>query len=152
MNKVCELLNQYRDGMLDPERQRQFESHMEHCAECRTRLLLLDNLVRIIRSRETPGPVQHPEQVAERAYEESRSWDILFLTWLRPAPAWSGLTLLVILLLWLWTTPAALQVSANSEYEVLMNESDSISAQGGTLTALTDDELELWLERGGTAK
>lgn len=152
MNKNCDQLNQYRDGMLDPERRRQFESHLEHCAECRNQLLLLNNLVRVIRSRETPEPVLHPERVAARAYEESRSWDILFLTWLRPAPAWSGLALLAILLLYLWTAPSAQQVSANGEYEVLMNESDSISAQSGTLTALTDDELELWLEKGGTAK
>jgi anti-sigma factor RsiW len=152
MNKVCELRNQYRDGMLDPERQRQFESHMENCAECRTRLFLLNNLVRVIRSRELPELRQRPEQVAARAYEKSRSWDILFLTWLKPAPAWSGLALLVTLLLLLWSTPSAQQVSANSEYEVLMNESDSISAQGSTLTTLTDDELGLWLEKGGAAK
>jgi hypothetical protein len=62
------------------------------------------------------------------------------------------LALLVILLLLLWSTPSAQQVSANSEYEVLMNESDSISAQGSTLTTLTDDELGLWLEKGGAAK
>jgi anti-sigma factor RsiW len=149
MKRLCDWFNRHRDGMLDPEQQRQFESHMAVCEECRTRSFLLNSLVRVIKEQELPVLAGRPEQVAAHAYEKCGSWDVLLLSWLRPAPAWSGLALLVILFSFLWILPSAQQSSANSEYEVLMMESDPSNPGGNTPTTLTDDKLERWLEQGG---
>jgi len=152
VKKLCDWFNRYRDGLLDPEPQRQFEAHMEVCEECRTRSLLLNNLVRVIQNRPLPDMTRHPEQVAVCACQERWSWDFLFISWLRPSTAWSGLALLAILVLFLWTSPFMQPAGAASEYEMLMNESASIGASGSVLTTLADDEFELWLGTGGTAK
>jgi predicted anti-sigma-YlaC factor YlaD len=155
MKKVCSELNRFRDEMLDPGQRKQYALHLEQCEECRIRMRLLDNLARTMKSRQLPELIQNPEKVAELAYEKSRSWDILLLTWLRPASAWSGLVVLstfLLLFLFLWTAPAPEPVSANSEYEILMDESNSISTRNEALVTLTDDELEQWLETGGAAQ
>jgi hypothetical protein len=152
MKRLCDRFDPYRDGMLAPQAQRQFEMHMEACVKCRTRLLFLNNLVRVVQNRPLPGMTRSPEQLAAGAYQELWSWDFLCVSWLRPGVAWSGLALLAILLLFLWTSTSTLPVSADSEYEALMQESDSIGGRGGSLTALPDDGFELWLGIGGSAK
>jgi Putative zinc-finger len=152
MKSLCDWFNRHRDGMLDPEHQRQFESHMAVCEECRARSFLLNNVVSAFRNQDLPDPADRPERVANRAYDQGRSWDVLFLSWLRPAPAFSGLAVLMILLSFLWLAPPALQPISGSEYGALLTGGDQASQGENTLTTLTDVELEAWLEQGGTAK
>ncbi len=153
MKRLCDWFNRHRDGMLDPEQQREFESHMAGCEECRERSLLLNNLVEALKSQELPDLADRPELVADRAYEQCKSWDVLFLSWLRPTPAWSALAVLAILVTFLWVAPNVTQTGSISEYEVpLQIEVEQISQSVNTATDLTDDQLELWLEQGGTAK
>jgi hypothetical protein len=135
--------------MLNPEEQTAYESHMSVCGECRSRSFLLDNLARVIKSQEVPAPVLGTTQVAARAYEKCGSWDVFLLSWLRPAAAWSGLALLVVLLSFLWGLPAARQTGAGGEYETLMNQIDPSNTGTNASATLTDDKLELWLEQGG---
>ncbi len=152
MERLCDRFDQYRDGSLDPEQQRQFESHMAGCQECRTRSILLNNLVSAVRNRDLPDLVIRPERVADNAFERCASWDVLFLSWLRPVPAWSALALLAILLSFLWAVPFASQ-TGNTEYEApLLIEVDQATQGANAETNLTDDQFELWLEQGGTAK
>jgi anti-sigma factor RsiW len=146
MKKLCDLFNQYRDGMLDAEQKKPFESHLATCQECRSRLFLLDNLVHAIRNQYIPDSAAHPATIADRAYDKKGSWDILLLSWLRPLPVWSGLATLLILFTFLWAAPFGGQLS---DYESLLIE----TGQEGTATAnLSDAELETWLEQGGTIK
>jgi len=74
---------------------------------------------------------------------------MLFLSWLRPGPAWSSFAALVFLLSFLWALPSFWPLS---DYDAILMQGDPASLAGNTLTSLTDDGLELWLEQGGTAK
>ncbi len=152
MQKLCDWFNRHRDGMLDSEQKKMFESHLAVCEDCRTRLFLLNNVVQLIKNQEMPGPAVRSEQIADRAYDQSGSWDILFLSWLRPAPAWSALTVLLVLISFLWIIPFVRQSSPGSEYEILMTLEGNQSGQTGPVANLTDAELERWLEQGGTVK
>ncbi len=125
---------------------------MAVCEKCRARSFLLNNIVQALRNQELMGGAARPEQIADRAYEQGKSWDVLFLTWLRPAPAWAGLAALVIMLSLLWAAPFSQQAISGSEYDALLAGSVQASQGESTLTTLTDDELERWLEQGGTAK
>jgi anti-sigma factor RsiW len=146
MKKLCDLFNQYRDGMLAAEKKALFESHMATCSECRARLFLLDNLVHTIRDQHIPDPVSRPAMIADRAYEKKGSWDILLLSWLRPLPIWSGLAALLIILAFLWSAPFGGQ---STDYQTLLADG---SQEGSTIANLSDAELENWLEQGGTLK
>ena len=93
-------------------------------------------------------------QIAPKGLRTARicktgSWDILLLSWLRPLPVWSGLAVLLIFFAFLWVAPFAGQLEPGSDYDYLLIE----GGQGGSAIAnLSDDELENWLEQGGTIK
>ncbi len=152
MQKLCDWFNRHRDGMLDSEQKKIFESHLAVCEDCRTRQFLLNNMVRLIRNEEMPDPTERPERIATCAYDQCGSWDILFLSWLRPAPAWSTLAVLLVLISFLWVIPFVRQSSTGGEYEILMTIEGNQSGQTGPTANLTDAELERWLEQGGTVK
>ncbi len=152
MRRLCEKFNQYRDGWLDPEQRRQFESHMADCEECRTLSILLNTMVRAIKNEDLPDLTIRSEQVADQAFERCRSWDVLLLSWLRPAPAWSALAVLAILLTFLWAAPFAGQTGSTVDEAPLQIEVEQVTQSVNTETNLTDDQLERWLEQGGAAK
>jgi anti-sigma factor RsiW len=149
MKRLCDLFNRHRDGMLDEEQKLQFESHLAACDECRTRLMLLNNLVHLIRDQEIADQAARSEQIAERAYEQSDAWDTIFLFWLRPAQAWSVLAVLLILLSSLWVGPFAQQPTTGNEYGSLLAADDQAVS---SVASLPDAEFEIWLEKGGNAK
>jgi hypothetical protein len=149
MKGLCDLFNRHRDGMLAGEQKIQFESHLEVCEECRTRLMLLNSLVHFIRGQEIQDTAARSEQIAVRAYEQSDAWDTLLLSSLRPALAWSGLAIFLIFLSFLWVGPFTQQPTAANEYELLFVERD----QGvSTVANLPDAEFESWLQQGGNTK
>ena len=152
MKRLCDWFDLYRDGTLEPDRQKRFGEHLKACDKCRTKSLLLDQLVRTLKKHELPAWEGRPDQIAARAFERSGSWDTLFLSWIRPTPAWTALVLLLMVLSFLWILPSVQQSSVANEYEVLMTDSDSSIPGGQSLTALTDDELESWLEQGGKTR
>ena len=152
MKRLCDWFNRYRDGELDRQEQERFQQHMRVCDECRTLSSLLDNVVRALKSRELAPPNQLPARTAARAFENSGSWDVLFLSWLKPVPAWSALTLLAILLSVLWVVPDIRQKNANGEYEALMMETDPSRLSGNAPQGETDDALVIWLEQGGDTR
>ncbi len=145
MSMRCDLFNQYRDGMLDPEQMIRFESHLEECSQCRPRLFLLNNMVDVIRNQGMPALKSSPEQMASRAYEQGRSWDALLLSWLKPLPAWSFAALLITIA-FLWLAPFAQQTTPTNNYEDLMTSTNQAKI---TVADLSDAELESWLEQGG---
>ncbi len=145
MSLLCDFFNRYRDGMLDPEQTIRFETHLAECDRCRPRLFLLNNMVDVIRKQEMPVPKNSPVKIAARAYEQSGSWDVLLLSWLKPLPAWSLAALLVIIA-FLWVAPFAQQRASSGNYEDLII---SVDQAGSTVAGLSDAELESWLEQGG---
>ena len=80
MKRLCDLFNQYRDGMLDSEQKMQFESHLAACEKCMPRLFLLNNMVHAIRNQNIPDSTDRPERIADCAYMQTGSWDILLLS------------------------------------------------------------------------
>lgn len=149
MNKTCRLFNQHRDGMLSPEQKVQFETHLATCDECNRRLSLLTHIVHILRNQEIPAATRAPERTADAVYEATGSLDIFLLSWLKPLPVWSGLAVLLILFSFLWVLPFAGESLPADDYEYLFAES---SQQESTITNLSDDALETWLEIGGSLK
>jgi len=149
MKRLCDLFNQYRDGMLGSEQKIQFESHLSVCEKCQPRLFLLNNMVNVIRNQNIPDPTDRPERIADRAYDQTGSWDILLLSWLRPLPVWSGLAVLLIFFTFLWMAPFVGQPQSGNDYEYLLTEDDQ---QGSAIANLSNAELESWLEQGGTLK
>jgi hypothetical protein len=145
MKRLCNLFNRYRDGMLDSEQTMQFESHLAACEECQPRLFLLNNMVHSIKDQDMPVPIVPSETVAARVYKQSGSWDIYLLSWLKPLPVWSGLAVLLVLVIFLWITPLA-QQQPSSNFEDLITSGDQ---SGSTAVDLSDAKIENWLEQGG---
>jgi hypothetical protein len=145
MNMLCDLFNQYRDGMLDPEQTIRFESHLAGCSQCRPRLFLLNTMVHAIRNQDMPDPIYPSERIVARAYEQSGSWDVLLLSWLKPLPTWC-LAAVLLIVAFLWVAPFVPQQASSSNYEDLMT---SVDQAGSTVAGLSDAELESWLEQGG---
>ncbi len=151
MKRICESFNRYRDGVLDLEEWKQFDSHLGFCQECRTRIFFLNSLVHAIKNQAVPTLTVPSEAIAVRAYENWSSWDFLFLSWLRPAPAWSALVLLVVLLSIFWVSPSVPLPAPTGEYEVVMTESDPATL-GDVPQDETDEALVAWLEQGGNTQ
>jgi hypothetical protein len=149
MKSLCDLFNRYRDGTLDQEQKHQFESHLAACEECRTRLILLHNLVHFIRNQEIMDTAGPSEQIADRAYEHSDAWDSRFLCWLKPAHALCGMAVLLIFVSFLWVGSLTQQPAAANDYELLFTGGDQ---SVGTVANLPDAEFESWLEQGVNAK
>lgn len=145
MRVLCDLFNQYKDGMLNPEETIRFEAHLAECSHCRPRLYLLNNMVNAIRNQDMPVLKDSPGKIAARAYEQGRSWDALLLSWLKPLPAWSFAALL-ILFAFLWIAPSAQQPASTGNYEDLMTSVDQATS---AVPDLSDAALESWLEQGG---
>jgi anti-sigma factor RsiW len=144
--RTCNLFDKYRDGELDAAARSEFESHLAACPDCRAKKFLLNNLVQILK-REEIQPPDLAAQIARRAFRPDNSWDTLVISWLRPGPALTVLTLALVLFSFLWLTPGSQQASTYSEYETLMDETDAeINFAPDTSQARNDSELILWLE------
>jgi len=140
MKRPCSLFDRYRDGMLDPLEARRFESHLDSCPSCRERRLLLDNLAHLVREEEIGTARLASRAIAGRAFDRGRSWDVLLLSWLRPAPVWSGLAALALLLLLFGGgSPGPAPEPAGL---------DALLATAGTerpVEEFGDEEMESWL-------
>lgn len=145
MSMLCNCFNQYRDGMLDPEQTIRYESHLAECNHCRNRLSLLNTMVHAIRNQDMPDLKYPPERIAARACEQSSSWDVLMLSWLKPLPAWS-LAGLLFIVAFFWISPSFQQPESGNNYEDLMS---SANQEGDAIAGLSDADFENWLEEGG---
>ena len=147
MKSLCGLFNRYRDGMLDSEHSLQFESHLAACDHCRPRLFSLNQMVHAMKAQDIPQPVIPAETVAARTYQQSGSWDLFLLSWLKPLPAWSSLGVLLVLVTFLWIASLAQQPLPTDYYESVITSGNQA---GSTVVDLSDERLETWLEEGGT--
>jgi len=100
----------------------------------------------VLEKQELGIPDLSPRQVAARAFgRQAGSWDLVLLSFVRPIHAWSAVAALVILVSFLVGLPWSQQPSASNEYQALISSIEP----AGNAQALTDGQLELWLEQGG---
>lgn len=150
MNSICDKFDKFRDGELESERLKQFESHLASCPECRMKAHLLNNVVEILH-KEVPSPLPlSAQEISARVLEKrSRSWDVQLLSWLRPAPAWAAAAALLILLLLFPTRFGFQPEDPVTDYEVLMAEVTPGAQTETPSSAWSDNQLEQWLQQGG---
>ena len=149
--RICKLFDRYRDGELGPAERSQYESHLAACEDCRARMSLLNNLVRIMKAEEV-RPLDLADRIAQQAFERGRSWDFEVLTWLRPGPALAALTLMIALFSSLWVVSRNQQAISYSEYEKLMDEADALNLNTRISQVSNDSDLILWLEQEGNSQ
>jgi hypothetical protein len=128
-----------------------FEPHLAICEDCRGKMLLLDNVVRILKQEEVQ-PADLAERIAEQAFRQDRSWDALVLSWLRPGQALAALALALVFISFVWFVPSQQQINILSEYEELMDEADAIVPATSISQTNTDSELVLWLQQEGSSQ
>jgi anti-sigma factor RsiW len=151
---TCDLFDKYRDGELEAAEQGEFESHLAACDCCRTRMALLNNLVRILKQEES-RPLDLADQIARKAFQKDDSWASLVVSWLRPGPAWAAaLSMMLVLFSFVWLMSNRQQLDVYSEYEKLMNNETAITLESSTsLTQVrSDSEVMLWLAQGGESE
>jgi hypothetical protein len=125
---------------------------MLSCVECRAKTSLLNNLVFVLKQQDLTLPDALPERTARLAFQKSRPWDDLLLSWLRPAPAWYAVALLLIVFSLLWNIPSLRQTSLYSEYEALMMESEPSNLGENVLQLYASEDVTDRLERGGDSQ
>ena len=146
--RMCKQFDRYRDHELSVTERTQFESHLEVCEDCRTRMALLNNIVHLIRSEEV-RPVDMAERIAQEAIRRGHSWDFEVLSWLHPGPAVAAAALMLALFSSLLMISNSRQGSTYGEYEKLMDEADTVNLSTNVSQTHTDSELVVWLEQEG---
>ncbi len=146
--RTCDLFDKYRDGELRDAGRDEFEAHLSSCEDCRLRMALLNNLVRVLRQEEVP-PVDLADRIARQAFSKGLSWDELLVSWLRPGPVLATASLILVLFSFLWLLPGKGPVSAYSEYQKLMEEADSIQLNSSLSQAGNGSALGIWLQQEG---
>ncbi|HEY3129518.1 MAG TPA: zf-HC2 domain-containing protein [Acidobacteriota bacterium] len=149
MREACKWFDQYRDGELNHSQRALFESHLDSCVECRQALTLLDNVARAIAAVDAPLRPAFARDTATVAFQPSRSWDALLVSWLRPARAWPAWALLVILCASLLLFSFGKHGDAYADYEVLLTGSENSAFARDMAQIRNDDDLLRWLQQGG---
>ncbi len=149
MSEACKWFDRYRDDELDPSQRALFESHLETCASCRQALTLLDNVVRTIVAVDAPLNPSFARRTAALAFQPSRSWDAVLLSWLRPARAWPAWALLLILCASLLLSSFGKYGDPYAEYEVLLTGSENTGLGRDVSQIHNDEDLLRWLQREG---
>jgi len=152
MARECGWFDRYRDGELSPAQIADFEAHVAGCDGCRTKTLLLNRLVLALEREEAGSPVASPNSIAARACASPPSWDDVLVSWLKPAPAWSAVAVLLVLFALIWRAPGPQQPGTAWEFETLMSQGDQAGTVGGPSGSLTDEDLERWLGQRGNAQ
>ncbi|MBN2243607.1 MAG: zf-HC2 domain-containing protein [Acidobacteria bacterium] len=146
--RLCDLFDKYRDGELSGTESRDFKAHLDQCADCRTKMSLLDNLAFILKRDPAVMPVDLSRRIAQKAFRRNETWDALVIGWLRPGPAFAALALVCILFSALWLVPDYLApASASSEYEKLLDRAERIVMDNSIVQIQNDAELIALMER-----
>ncbi len=152
--RLCDLFDKYRDGEMGAVEQREYETHLAGCSDCKLKTSLLNNLVQILKLDES-RPLDLADRIAQKAFQKDDSWASLVVSLLRPGPAWAAaLSMMLVLFSFLWLMSGNQQFDMYSEYEKLMNNESAITLE--TNTSLTqvraDSEVLLWLAQGGVSQ
>ena len=149
--RTCDLFDKYRDGELEASGQKEFHAHLLICEDCRAKTALINNLVLVLKQEEI-RPLDMADQIARKAFLKGKSWDALVVSWMRPGPVLAALSLMLVLFSFLWLLPGNGQVSAYSEYEMLMDEADFIHQKAGLSQVSSESALGIWLQQEGNSQ
>jgi anti-sigma factor RsiW len=144
----CKLFDKYRDREMSAAGRSDFESHLAVCENCRAKMFLLNNVVHVLK-QDTVQPVDLSERIAKQAFQQSRSWDALVLSWLRPGQALAALALVLVFIAFMWFVPGNGQTNFFTEYEALMEDADAVLPGTSLSQTNTDSEFVMWLEQEG---
>jgi len=144
--RICSLLDKYRDGELGASDRSRFESHLASCEDCRTAMALLNNVVHLIKTEEL-RPMDMADVIARKAFRRAHSWDYEVISWLRPLPALTALTLMLVLCSSLLIISGNRPISTYSEYEKLMEEADASNLGARASQVSNISEFVSWLEQ-----
>jgi hypothetical protein len=144
--RTCKLFDKYKDGEVGADERRQFETHLAVCADCRAKLSLINNLAFVLQHDKALMPADLSARIAQKAFQNSNSWDALVVGWLRPRAALLTLVVVAVLFSFLWLVPNYRQSNAYSEYETLMNEVDASNLEKSISQIHSDNELVVWLQ------
>jgi anti-sigma factor RsiW len=152
--RVCGWFDQYRDELLSPARRVRFEEHLPGCPDCRSRMMLLNNLVHALKINPPGIPDGFAERTARRAFrpetQTRSSWDSLVVSWVGPVPALITLFAALLVFSSFWLIPHSTPTESVGEYETLLNESYNLTSNGTPVSARSDDELFRVLIEGRT--
>ncbi len=149
--RACDLFDKHRDRELGSAEQREFQSHLAICEDCRTKMYLLNNLVKVLKQDEISLP-DMADQIARQAFRKDKSWDSLVVSWLRPGFALAALSLMLALFSFLWLLPGSGQGSAYSQYITLMDEAEAIGLNASLSQVNNESALGMWLQQEGNAQ
>jgi anti-sigma factor RsiW len=142
------MLDRYRDDELNPAQCLEFENHLQECEECRSTVGLLDSIVKIIEAVDVPLRLHFAERTAKAAFSQSKTWDAVMLSLLRPARVWAAAALLFLAVSWFMKPILFVPSDAERDIEVLLSGSESEFA--GELGRIqTDEELLSLLQQEG---
>jgi anti-sigma factor RsiW len=148
---LCDLFDKYRDGEMSAAERSAFEAHLNSCANCRTKELLLDRVVSLVR-REAAQPIDMAARIAHRAFLKKNSWASAVVSWLHPVPAMVVLVAVLVLFSSLWIVSGSGKVSAYSEYEQLVKEVNAQNPKEQFSQTLPKNAIVDWLEQEGNSK
>jgi hypothetical protein len=146
--RTCRLFDKYRDKELSPEERERFEMHLADCVDCQTKKYLISNVAFVLKQEEAIASPDLSRRIAFRAFAQKKTWDSLVISWLRPGPALATLTVALALFSFLWIFMGSQTTAINSsEYEVLINDADSLNLTVNASQVRADNDLWLWLEQ-----
>jgi predicted anti-sigma-YlaC factor YlaD len=145
----CKKFDRFRDREMNASEQSAFEAHLAVCDDCRAKMSLLENIVRVLKQEEVQAE-DLAEWIAAQAFRRLTSWDSILVSWLRPRQALAAIALALVFVSFVWFFPGNRQVNLLSEYEELMIEADTIIPGTDISQANADSELVLWLQQEGS--
>ncbi|HEY2933543.1 MAG TPA: zf-HC2 domain-containing protein [Acidobacteriota bacterium] len=145
MNNLCRWFDRYRDGELDSRKRARFEYHLEQCDRCRSGMTFLSNLKTVIEKGSVELTWDFSHQTARRAFEQSKRWDVMVISWLRPAAAWIACAAMLFVFSILALTPSRTGAAEYAEYETLLALNDA----NGMMPQAYAEEMAHSAENGG---
>jgi predicted anti-sigma-YlaC factor YlaD len=149
MTEPCRLFDRYRDGELDSFERAVFEAHLDACEDCRGFVKLLDNLAYTIRKMDAPLRFGFAERTAAAALRQTKSWDAVVISWLRPQGLWLAWALLLFLCCSVLLLTGSRYHDIHRGYEVLLTGSDNGGLGRDVAQIHNDEDLLRWLQQEG---
>ncbi len=147
--RTCKLFDKYHDKELNPVEREQFEMHLAACPDCQIKRTLISNVAFVLKQEVVEAAPDLSRQIVSRAFSQTRTWDSMVISWLRPGPALATLTMALALFsfLWIFLNRQTIPVN-NTAYGILMGETYSQNLGASASQVREDNDLLLWLEQG----
>jgi anti-sigma factor RsiW len=126
-----------------------FEAHLVKCGDCSAFVRLLDNLTYAIREMDASLRLGFAERTAAAAVRQTKSWEAVVTSWLRPQGLWLAWALLLFLCCSVLLMTGSRYEDVHREYEVLLTGSDNTGLGRDVAQIHNDEDLLRWLQQEG---